>query len=489
MSPTRILITDDDPGIVDLLSRELERSGYDVKTAFSASECLRKCAEIRPDLLLLDIVLPDQSGMEVCRQIKSNPQLTGTFIILMSGQGEDLEMKVEGLNVGADEYLSKPFPMAELLARVKSMVRIQQAQKALAEAYLGMEEQVEHRTAQLRRANQELRDSEARFRFLSEAALEGIAIQEDGVLLAKNCVFDKMFGLQAGEGLGKNSLFLVAPECRDMVLQKMRERYEEPYEVLGLRLDGTIFPVEVVARNCHFHGRAARVVVVRDISERKRFEEQLRQFPQRLIAVQENERSRFARDLHDSVNQLLSSVRFRIHSIAGQIKKSNKDLRLEIRQAEDFLGDALEEVRRISRNLRPSELDDLGLAAAIRSACAEFKTRQPIEIKLRLGRLARRLPSEIELALYRIVQEALSNVEKHARATRLLVQLRREKAFVELSIQDNGRGISRLKRGRQKRQGFGLENMRERAGFLGGTFSVSPGPDAGTRIVVQIPIR
>ena len=116
----------------------------------------------------------------------------------------------------------------------------------------------------------------------------------------------------------------------------------------------------------------------------------------------------------------------------------------EATKAKSLLEKAMQEVRRISRNLRPSELDDLGLAAALRSLCGEFSERTGVVIELATARLPQNVPGEIELNLYRIIQEALNNIEKHSRATDVTLRLAREGSFLRATIRDNGRGFDPL---------------------------------------------
>src|SRR5262249_49823473 len=153
----------------------------------------------------------------------------------------------------------------------------------------------------------------------------------------------------------------------------------------------------------------AMLSVARDVTERKRADETLRELSRRIMGAQEAERRRVARELHDGVNQLLASARFRIQSVESKLSKGLPQLAQDVTLAREILVHALQEVRRISGNLRPSELDDLGLQAALRSLRSEFQARTGIEIELIFSRLPGRLVAEAESIFYRIVQEALSN--------------------------------------------------------------------------------
>ena len=155
-----------------------------------------------------------------------------------------------------------------------------------------------------------------------------------------------------------------------------------------------------------------------------------------------------------------------------------------------LLGQTAEGVERISRGLRPSALEHLGLAAVLRDTGAEFAARTGVSVKVACAPLTMRLPVDAELALYRILQEALKNVEKHARARHVTVNLTQPDTVVELAISDDGIGFdSEHHAARRKGQGvLGLLGMRERAAFVGGTLTVRSGPRAGTEIEVRIPL-
>jgi DNA-binding response OmpR family regulator len=129
----KVLVADDDPEVLLMTSEILSRAGYDVIQASTGKECLESAVSQHPDLVLLDVVLPDVTGMKVCRQIKTDPALRDIFVILVSGVRVSSDFQTDGLNVGADGYIVKPIPNRELVARVQSMERIKRAEQALLE--------------------------------------------------------------------------------------------------------------------------------------------------------------------------------------------------------------------------------------------------------------------------------------------------------------------------------------------------------------------
>jgi two-component system NarL family sensor kinase len=230
------------------------------------------------------------------------------------------------------------------------------------------------------------------------------------------------------------------------------------------------------------------VGIARDITLRKIFEGELRDFPARLLAVQEAERLRVSRELHDGVNQLLASVQMRIRHLHHTL--SDKPAGREILgRCQELLSEALEENRRIAHDLRPSELDQLGLVDACRNLCKELGLRGKLKVRCHLARLEQRLAPKIELHLFRIVQEAFNNVEKHAKAKHVSLTLGVRGDYVVLKIRDDGRGFDPIsaQSPRPGARGIGLSNILERAGSLNGHCEIESAPKGGTTITVRVP--
>jgi signal transduction histidine kinase len=258
------------------------------------------------------------------------------------------------------------------------------------------------------------------------------------------------------------------------------------------RKDGTSFPVQatlVPIRN--EEGQVVTWVgVFRDITERKMTEASLRQLSRRIMEAQETERERVARDLHDSVNQVIASARMRVRRVAENARL-NPAARELLARCGELLVQALEENRRIARDLRPADLDALGLAEACRNFCRQFQARTNLVVRTRLARFTQRCPPATELNLFRIIQEALNNVEKHARARNVRLEIARQRGGLMLRIQDDGHGFdsNAAKLARRRGEGVGLANMRERATILGGTCEVESVPNQGTTITVRVPCQ
>lgn len=219
-------------------------------------------------------------------------------------------------------------------------------------------------------------------------------------------------------------------------------------------------------------------------SEQKFADSKLKDLTNRIVDVQEQERKRVSSELHDSISQLLVSVRYgieMIHSRAG----SQVLLQQQAERCLRILDDAISEVRRISKDLRPSVLDDMGLSAALVSLAKDFEAQSGIRVRISADRCRRRLSDKAKTALYRVVQEALTNVARHARAEEVSINLKAGTETLSLTIEDDGVGIILpVNAG----GGLGIRNMLERIEAHGGTMTMSRMPLRGTLIRVSMPL-
>jgi signal transduction histidine kinase len=197
-----------------------------------------------------------------------------------------------------------------------------------------------------------------------------------------------------------------------------------------------------------------------------------------------------ARELHDHITQLLCAVLVRCQTLADKLPAHAGQAKAEARRLRQLLGQTADEVERISRDLRPSVLEELGLTAVLRDTSHQFTIRTGVPIHLACVILPARLAADVELVLYRILQEALKNIEQHARARSVGVRLTRPRGFVQLEISDNGIGFNpdrppALSTGNRR---LGLLGMRERATYVGGLLLINSGAATGTRITIRIPL-
>lgn len=221
-----------------------------------------------------------------------------------------------------------------------------------------------------------------------------------------------------------------------------------------------------------------------NIRERRLADAKLKALTQRVLDAQEEERGRIARELHDGISQILVAIRYALDITRRRMDKGDARASETLDKGIDTLAGAIQEVRRISRDLRPGVLDDLGLGPALRMLVEDFGQRTGIETRFETVPFRNRLETNAKIALYRIAQEALTNVERHASATRLEVDVRGHSRGATLRISDNGVGFAP----NDSTGGLGLRNMAERVEQLGGTLRVLSARGTGTVIEVEVPL-
>ena len=338
--------------------------------------------------------------------------------------------------------------------------------------------------------------AEHAYRLLIESMNEGaLTLTGDKTILYVNQCFARMIKCPLEQVTGSSFRRFLSTADRASLRMLMKQAATGGSKIqMSLRTgDGSQLPVQLSIRKLANEGSKDVIIgmVVTDLTESRRIEEQLRTLTHRVVQAQEAERGRVALELHDHITQLLCAVLVRSQTLADKLSPRDKPAKREANKLRALLGETAEAVERISRNLRPGVLEQLGLAAVLRATSTEFAERTGVSVKLACVELGARLPADIELTLYRILQEALKNVEQHARARHVTVCLTLPTGAVHLAIHDDGKGFDPARRPTKEkgRGGFGLLGLRERAAYVGGTLTVKSVRRAGTEIEVQIPLR
>lgn len=337
----------------------------------------------------------------------------------------------------------------------------------------------------------------------SEDAIIGKTL--DTTIVSWNHGAERIYGYTATEAIGQPIGMLLPPGSEDEVPAIMarirRGKKVEHYETKRQRKDGTIIDVSVAVSpiktpDGDVIGASA---IARDVTERKQAESARAQIArleqsqaahrlllQRVFETQEQERRRIARELHDEAGQLMASLLVGLRALDDAT--AIDDAKAQSRRLRSVAVKALDEVGRLARGLHSSVLDDHGLAVALQRYVAEYSTTHNIAVDLALDETdARNLLPVVQLAVFRVVQEALTNVVKHSGATAIRVRLARSANGLKTTIADNGRGFEPDAVSAHSEAHLGLQSMRQRAAILGGTLRIRSG-GRGTTIAVRMPL-
>lgn len=356
-----------------------------------------------------------------------------------------------------------------------------------------------------KQAETALRDSEQRFRGLIEASPEAIYIHQDEKLVFVNRAAQVLFGATEPDQLiGKSVFSLFHADSSNSVresIQSIQSRtLTNPIvERKIVTLNGEVRFVEIAVSGFDIAGKHSIQGMMRDITERyqaraelERSHVELRRLGNALETAQEEERKRLARELHDDLGQTLTVLKMDMSSLKSKLADSPADPAMyaglldDIERMDSQLNHTVQSVRRISADLRPVLMDDLGLATALETLIKQVSRISNIRCAFDLNPDRLLIDKRLATPLFRIAQEALNNIVKHAQATEVKLSLYRDAAnSLILEVRDNGKGLTR--EDRRKPDSFGLIGMRERAYALGGELRIDSEPGSGTMIQIKIP--
>ena len=350
------------------------------------------------------------------------------------------------------------------------------------------------------RAEEQVARSEARLRGILDSAMDAIITVDDQQhIVLFNAAAERVFGCPRAEAIGAPLGWFIPERFRAGHGEHIRRfsatgtssrRMGEARIVMGLRRNGEEFPIDASISQIEEQGRHYYTVILRDVTERVRAEEALRASREEIKelavaanSVREQEKSRIARELHDELGQALTALKIDVVWMKQNLSAPTAELASKLTEMQLLVDGTVSATRRISADLRPLILDDLGLAAAAEWLVQNFAQRTGVKCELAMA-------SDLELgephatSVFRVLQESLTNIAKHAQATQVEVTLGREDSHMVLTVQDNGVGFD--PQAPRKTSSFGLLGVRERAALLGGEVKIESAPGKGTRVELRL---
>ena len=525
-STATILIVDDNEMNRVVLRAQLESFGYAVCEAPDGVEALEVLQREAIDAVISDILMPRMDGYRLCHEIRRHDHLRHLPIVVYTGTYLAPEDEKLALHSGANRYLMKPAPSAALRQAVAEVlsnpVRAACEPAPLSDEQTVMQEynavlvnkleaktrELEAKNAELATVNAELEESRARAAGIIASAMDAIVtVDQDDQIVVFNAAAETMFRVAAAAMIGRSLEELLPERLRRSAGGTAlpwpgagtpnRELFARG-AIAGLRSDGTEFPVEASLSQIEVAGGRLTTVILRDITERQRAEqalhlasEQLRALALRLENIREQERTRIAREIHDVLAQELTRLKIDLVWLAKRTAKPIDDATRTVMggRVADALAQAdvaITTVQRIATELRPVILDSLGLPAAVEWQAEDFSRRTGIDCHATTPAGEFLLDRERATALFRILQESLTNIARHAQASRIDVHLDKGERYVALTVRDNGRGIAAEQLADPL--SIGLAGMRERAQAFGGTAEIAPAGAGGTVVAIRLPL-
>ena len=523
-APT-ILIVDDTAANVAVLADHLGDHGFAVLVAQDGEEGIERARYGRPDLILLDVMMPGMGGFDTCTRLKADEATRDIPVIFMTALS-DIGDKITGYKVGGVDYVTKPFHTEEVLARVNTHLALQAMQRQLLEQNHSLQQARDHlrathgqlelrvaeRTAELARpvdalhaqiieckqTEELLRRREQEFRTLAENSPDMvIRYGRDGRRFYVNPAYEKETGIAAGEALQR------APEGRWRIDMPVEEYRDELQRVMDSGLAREVYlhapgpdgkdadyAFHLVAERSPEGEVVGALAIGRNITALKETgrkleasQKLLRQLAVRGEAVREAERKSLTREIHDEMGQYLSALRLGVSLIGLQFGPGHPELEEKTRKLVDLVDATIKVVRNVVASLRPAALD-MGIVSALEWLVDEFVERHGIACTLDVDEDFT-LDEKRAVEVFRIVQESLTNVARHAQASEVRISIERNETFFLLEVRDNGAGFEP---GKRKQKSFGLVGIRERVLVLNGKLEICSAPGLGTAIKLCCPI-
>jgi PAS domain S-box-containing protein len=500
----KILAIDDNEINLELLNQifALYYPDFYFLRATSGQEGIALAKSERPEIILLDILMPDMNGYDVCKILKSDIQTQNIPILMISALGQNPVERTKGLNLGADAFISKPFSQDELKAQINVVLRIKKVEDLLRKRNESLEILIKNQT-------HKYLQSEERLLQISEHALEFYwEVDSKGIFTYVSPVIEKILYIKPDSVIGEKSYFeLFQLKKRKSVKSKIELSFINnssfndceielnlPNNKIWLSVSGfSIFDKKGV-----FFGlrgvcyditkrKLTEIALKRSLKQIRNYQKKLKDINTELILAEEKERRRIAENLHDSLGQTLSLAYIKLSSITNEPEGTH--LQQTLNETSELLNHAISESRILTYDLSPPVLYELGLIPAFMWKLEQIAHKFDIKTVVISEFDTIDIKKEYKILVYRIVAELINNIIKHASADQIELEVKRTKEFYYITVSDNGVGfIKRRNKQVTMKGGFGLMSITERLENIKGNLEIKSNKGKGTKATVRIPV-
>lgn len=481
----KILAIDDKPDnliTISALLRNLIKK-CTVVTAQNGIDGIKMAATEMPDVIILDVKMPDMDGFEVCRKLKLNEATKHIPIILLTAIKTDSASRIKGLELGADAFLTKPIDETEMVAQIKVMLRIKTAEDQLRREKDLLEEKVEERTHALYKSQEKLIKERDFIKSLNDASpAYYIAIDEGGNILEMGKALLNSFGYTLAEVKGKNFLETFLPDFERNRIMKIITMYKTGD---FLHFECTLSSGDGVNILVEWHGKPVLCkdgkldfifFVGIDITERKRLEKIV-------LNDSEKERNRIGQDLHDGLGQHLAGIAFKSEILKLKLEDKGLEESSDVNEIITLVNQSLNQARDLAKGLCPVDMAGGGLKFALEELRTNVKTMFNVNCLINWGDNVS-IEGDMEASqLYYIIKEAVNNSMKHGKSKNIIISLTNIDQAIRMIIIDDGTGMPDDV---IDSKGMGLSIMQYRAWIIGATFNISRNQAGGTIITCLI---
>jgi len=465
-----ILLVEDNPSDIFVLKKMLNASSLHVNTLYTTDrivEAQKALKTQRFHVALLDLSLPDSFGIQTYLGIKS--AVKEIPVIILTGLN-DADTAIEALKQGAQDYLVKGKFDSDLLTRT---IQYSVERKKAEEALLVSEEKYKQMFYQ---------------NFFPSWIYDPVSLK----ILEVNDAAIKKYGYEKEEFLTLTLKDIRPPEDIPKLLGTMGEHNNKGQFKLWRhkKKNGEIITVEVTFFPVNYLGKVASQAQIHDVTEEVSLQKQLKEqqkaeqknITAAVLKALESDRAHLGEELHDNINQILATSMLYLEHAKNHIEVRDNMISKSLK----VISCAIEEIRKLSRTLIVSDIKEIGLKKAISEMTSNISLVKKIQIVLNMENFPeKKIKEEVKITIYRIIQEQLSNILKHANASSVLIELKKEENQIELEIRDNGKGFDTT----LHRKGVGITNITSRASLYDGIVHIDSAPGKGCTLRVTLPTK